>query len=32
VSVTIGITQLEAKDTLASVIIRADDAMYAQRR
>jgi diguanylate cyclase (GGDEF)-like protein len=32
VSVTIGITQLEAQDTLASVIIRADDAMYAQRR
>lgn len=32
VSVTIGITQLEAQDTVPSVITRADDAMYAQRR
>ena len=32
VSVTIGTTQLEADDTLSSVITRADDAMYAQRR
>jgi diguanylate cyclase (GGDEF)-like protein len=32
VSVTIGITELEPTDTLQSVINRADDAMYAQRR
>ncbi len=32
VSVTIGVTQLKAQDTLSSVITRADDAMYAQRR
>ncbi|UZJ26832.1 hypothetical protein RHODO2019_18285 (plasmid) [Rhodococcus antarcticus] len=32
VTVTIGVTQLKTQDTLSSVITRADDAMYAQRR
>ena len=32
VDITVGLTPLEASDTVPSVISRADEAMYAQRR